>query len=100
MGAESDLDSTAKTMVKAVWQQNYSDVVVADDYDGEEAPPPKRRKFFDPFDHNDSRKQPQQQNRRISGDEYESESFVKATILHIAPVAELCKTGAGGTCPI
>lgn len=59
-------------MVKAVWQQNYSDLVVADDYDGEEAPPPKRRKFFDPFDHNDSRKQPQQQNRRISGDEYES----------------------------
>jgi len=59
-------------MVKAVWQQNYSDLVVADDYDGEEAPPPKRRKFFDPFDHNDSRKQPQQQNRRISGDEYET----------------------------
>lgn len=59
-------------MVKTVWQQDYSHLVVPDDGDDEEGPAPKRRKFFDPFDHNDRRKQPQQQNRRISGDEYES----------------------------
>lgn len=64
--------STAKTMVKTVWQQNYSPLVVSDDCDGEEGPALKRRKFFHPFDHNDRRKQPQQQNQRISGDEYES----------------------------
>jgi hypothetical protein len=41
-------------MVKAVWQQNYLDFVVANDYNSEKAPPLKRHKFFDPYNHNDN----------------------------------------------
>ena len=59
-------------MVKTVWLRDYSQIAVPDERDGEEGPTPKRRKFFDPFDNNDRRKQPQQQTRRVSGDEYES----------------------------